>query len=306
MNVVPVVPRTWSTLVAVGLGLVVGACGGGDAGTEGAVSDDGPPDNDIYLAEIVFSEEGVTVSELENITARAGYDNQPSFTPDGTGLLYTAADEAGRTDIMRYDLGSGEADFLTMTYPESEYSATPLPTGDGFSVVRVEADSTQRLWAFDWDGQNPRVLSDLAPIGYHTWIGENHVVVFVLGDPPSLVALNLVNQDTWLLEESVGRSIQDIPNRGISWVSTGGETSMIQELDPASGAIRPLISPPGEGTDHAWAPDGTLLASDGGQLYWWRLGTREWTPVDMDSFEGELSRLAVSPDGTTLAVVGAR
>ena len=36
--------------------------------------------------------------------------------------------------------------------PESEYSATVMPGGQRFSVIRVEKDSTQRLWSFAIDG----------------------------------------------------------------------------------------------------------------------------------------------------------
>ncbi len=67
--------------------------------------------------------------------------------------------------------------------PESEYSATPLPDGSGLSVIRVEADSTQRLWRFDMDGANGSVvLEDVAPVGYHAWADQRTLVMFVLGE----------------------------------------------------------------------------------------------------------------------------
>lgn len=306
-----VVQRWRRAPVAVGLAIVSAAvvsCGP-DSSPESAASSSGTAietDFDVYLAEVEMGDSVVRVGPLVNVTDRAGYDNQPSFTPDGAGILYTAADESGRTDIMRYDLETGQTAFVTTTYPESEYSATPLPTGDGFSAIRVEADSTQRLWKFDWNGQNPTVVSDIAPAGYHAWFGESHVALFVLGSPPTLVGVNVTNGDQWILEESVGRSIQSIPGRGISWVATGGEEPILMELDPPSGATRPLIATVGEGHDHAWTPDGTLLMADGNQLYWWRVGASFWEPAIMEPFDGTISRLAVSPDGTKLALVGAR
>ena len=57
--------------------------------------------------------------------------------------------------------------------------------------------------------------------------------------------------------------------------------------------------------DYAWAPDGRLLMASGAALYALRPGEADWTLVR--SFEGlglaGITRLALSPDGTRLAVV---
>ena len=42
-----------------------------------------------------------------NITRSPGYDNQPSFTPDGAAILFTSNRGGTQTDIYRYDVGSG-------------------------------------------------------------------------------------------------------------------------------------------------------------------------------------------------------
>src|SRR5262249_9562032 len=111
------------------------------------------PDADVYLAALRVSGGQVSLGPLRNITQRAGYDNQPFFTRDSKGILYTARIDDKQTDIFRYDLQSQRTERVTNT-PEGEYSATPLP-GGGFSVIRVEPDSAQRLWRFDDAGSNP-------------------------------------------------------------------------------------------------------------------------------------------------------
>jgi Tol biopolymer transport system component len=50
----------------------------------------------------------------------AGYNNQPSFLPDGKTVLYTSF-RNGQTDIYRYDLSTGKTTQVTNT-TESEYS----------------------------------------------------------------------------------------------------------------------------------------------------------------------------------------
>jgi hypothetical protein len=93
--------------------------------------------------------------------------------------LFTSADTSGTTDIFRWDPKSNSVTRVTRT-PESEYSPTPF--GDwsgatGFCAVRVEADSTQRLWRFDLDGSNPRlVVSEVDSVGYFAWIDDGIAV----------------------------------------------------------------------------------------------------------------------------------
>ena len=60
-----------------------------------------PPGTDILL---VAMQDGQIVPEtVANLTDRDGYDNQPSFTPDGAFLLYTSSG-ANQTEIYRINL----------------------------------------------------------------------------------------------------------------------------------------------------------------------------------------------------------
>src|SRR6516225_261684 len=101
-----------------------------------------PPDTDVFLVDVHQQASILTFGKPENITHRPGYDNQPSFLPDGKALFYTSIRNGGTTDIYRYDIVSKTDHQITNT-PEGEYSATVMPGGASFSVIRVEADSTQ-------------------------------------------------------------------------------------------------------------------------------------------------------------------
>ena len=272
-----------------------------------AASAQAPPATDLWLAPMV---EGAPVPERAvNLTDRDGYDNQPSFTPDGQRILYTSFRD-GQTDIFRIDVATKTIRQVTHT-PESEYSPAVMPDGEGISVVRVEADGTQRLWAFARDGSAPRlVLADVAPVGYYAWADEHTLALFVLGDPPTL---QIADTRTGLAEtrvHAVGRSIRRIPGtREVSFIRKRSEDYWgVRALDVATRAVRP-IGPtlPGR-EDHAWTPDGRLLMADGAVLYRWDTLTRTWHPLADFSALGvtNITRLAVHPEGRLLAFVADR
>jgi hypothetical protein len=267
-----------------------------------------PPGTDIWLADLTRRPDGaLTLGEPVDVTPRPGYDNQPSFLPDGSSFWYTAADSTGQTDIWLHDMASGANRPVTATNPESEYSATYLGMGGGFSVVRVEADSTQRLWRFNMDGSNPSLLlPDVAPVGYQAWADDHTVVMYILGSPATLAIGDVSTGTTRTVAREIGRSIQRIPGTtDVSFVQhVGKDSTEVRRLNVRDGTST-LLAPGIQGTeDHAWTPDGTLLQAHGGILYMWRADARAWVQVADLSSEGlTLSRIAVSPDGKHIALV---
>jgi len=295
--------------------LALAACGGEppvDDSTEATtdpVAAEAPPGTDIWLATLSPGADGMLeIGTPANITNRAGYDNQPHFLSDGSGIWYTVIDDAGVADIWLHDLATGANTAVTTTAPESEYSATPMP-GGGFSAIRVEADSTQRLWHFDSDGGNASVLlEDLAPVGYHAWADDETVVMFVLGNPPTLQVGNAAASTAEVRGESIGRSIQRMPaSNDISFVQrVSQEESWITRLAHGSGDQDRLIEAIEGGDFHAWTPDGTLLMGHQTRLYAWTPGDEgDWQEIaDFSELGIEITRLAVSPDGSLIAIVG--
>jgi dipeptidyl aminopeptidase/acylaminoacyl peptidase len=268
----------------------------------------GPPSTDIWLVALTRPADGSAVALVgapRNLTARPGYDNQPSFTADGRDLLYTGSLAGGQTDICRVTLATGER-ACHRTDPESEYSPQPAP-GGGYSVVRVEADSTQRLWRFPAGGGPPQLLLPaLKPVGYYAWVGEHHVVAFVLGAPPTFQAADLRTGDARVVAQDVGRSIQRIPGtRSVSFPARDGLEWRLERYDVDTGT-RTVLTPAVAGAvDHVWVDGRLVLMAGGNRLYGWT--GDDWTLLHAFTEPGlqQITRLAVSPDGRWLALVGA-
>lgn len=265
-----------------------------------------PLDADIWVAELGSVDGSVSIGAVREAIHRQGYDNQPFFTPDGSAFWFTALDEhSGQTDIFRWGF-DGAFDQVTNSAPESEYSATPIPDGSGLSVIRVEADSTQRLWKIPFDGSEPTViLPDVAPVGYHAWAGPDTLALFVLGDPPTLQVADARTGSATIVAEGIGRSIRTIPGEhAVSFVRVPDDGPAMLTRWDTDGTLTPLVATIGGGDFHAWTPDGTVLMARGAEIHAWRPGEDDWTLIaDLSEHNVRVTRLAVSPDGRHIAMV---
>ena len=263
-----------------------------------------PPATEVYLTDLGgFG--------IINISNSPGYDNQPSFLPDGKSILFASNRDGRQTDIYRYELASKSLTQLTRT-AESEYSPLVAPDATSFSVVRVEADNTQRLWRFDLDGSNPRlVLTDVKPVGYHVWIDATHLGLFVLGGPGQPNTLQIADTASGKAEviaSTIGRGLFMRPGRKtLSFVSKQSTPWMIKELDPATRATTDVAPVVDGSEDYAWdpvSPDRVYMAR-GSKLFSFRNGV--WAEVvDFSAGRvGNITRLAMGPRGSNqLAIVG--
>ena len=268
------------------------------------------PGTDIWAFRISGDNPSIDLTSAVRVTRRPGYDNQPHFPPGERLILFTAIDSVGQADIWSHELSSGQEQNITRSAPESEYSATVMPSFARFSVIRVEADSTQRLWSFESGGTNPEVvLKDIQPVGYHAWIDDDRLALFILGNPATLQIASVAEGTTQVVARDIGRSLHKIPGREtvsfVQWTEPGN--GWIHEYDPATGETREL-APLLEGNEfYAWTPGGILVMARGSKLFSWMPDESEaWEEIaDLES-AGILgiTRISVSPAGRWIAVVG--
>jgi hypothetical protein len=266
-------------------------------GTSSALAQGG---TEIYLVELHHAAGQVTVGDPVNITNRKGYDNQPAFSRDGKSLFYTVIDSSGQADIFRYDVASRATSRVTNT-PESEYSPTSLRDG-GISVIRVERDSTQRLWKFR-NGDATLLLPNVKPVGYHAWLDDQWLALFVLGNPNTLRIAKVGNDTAVIAAYSIGRALQRLPGtRDISFVQRGADSVMhMRVFRAATGKIDDWGVLPDGGEYHLHLNSGSILATAGTRLYQ-RAGA-EWREVAEFKTLGPISRIALSADERLLAIV---
>ncbi|MGH7710797.1 MAG: TolB family protein [Gemmatimonadaceae bacterium] len=278
-----------------------------------AVAAQGPPSTDVYLARLLRSQGRLTLGAIRNVTRRVGYDNQPSFAPDSRTLYFASNRGDGQTDIWQIDMATLRERRVTRT-PESEYSPAVTPDGRGVSVVRVERDSTQRLWRFPLGaGRACLVLDQAKPVGYYAWANDSVVAMFILGRPASLQLGNIDAGWADTIARNIGRSLHRVPgSERISFVDKADSSIWwIRSLDPATRQTAPLAPLPSNVEDYVWTPRGELLTSDGkATILAWNPNPAQpnyaiWRAIGaMDStVAGKITRLAVSPNGRWIAIV---
>jgi dipeptidyl aminopeptidase/acylaminoacyl peptidase len=267
-----------------------------------------PPSTDIFLVDVLKRGSQLALGAPVNITFRPGYDNQPSFTPDGKSLLFTSQRENEQTDIYRYEL-AGRLTTRVINTTESEYSPTVTPDEKSFSVIRVEADKTQRLWQFMLAGGPPAlVLTNIKPVGYHVWLDANTLALFVLGQPNTLQLVDVKTEKAEVLTQSIGRALHRLPGQPsqFSFVHKAEKEWWVKAYDLKTRQTTNLIKTLPGSEDCVWLPNGTLLMAQGSKLYKWQRGKdADWQLVADLAEAGvtSITRLAVNAKGDKLALV---
>lgn len=264
------------------------------------------PGTDIWMLHI----DGNQISRAEPLIQRPGYDNQPAFDPTGSYVYYArgefADDGLGYTDIWRINLDTHNQEPVTRT-STSEFSPTPLPMAPGISVVRVQADGAQQLWSVFPDSERPeQQIVSAEPVGYHAWLGNDSLALFVLGDPE----LGETNRlELWQPSTDSGKRIASDIGRGLQ-VNRRGELLYVQipaqitrlQLNQSPVTVVGLHE---NGQDFALGRDYSLWHGSGSKLYRRLPGETGWQLMaDLRQFGlSGITRIAINPAGNRLAVV---
>jgi hypothetical protein len=265
---------------------------------------------EVYLAQLNRDVMPPSGGTAENISNNPGYDNQPSFTPDGKAILFTSNRDGKQTDIYRYELATKALTELTHT-PESEYSPVVTPDGKTFSVIRVEADTTQRLWRFDLDGSNPRrVMTNVTGVGYQAWLDGTHIAVFIVGangQPNTLQLADTTTDSAVLIDSNPGHGLALKPGAASPTVTyvckTDAQHWVVKEFSLADRTPKVVMDAVPGSEDLAWDPvygsgPGSRLFTPKGAHLMVSLGGQPWREAGDFSLAGvdRITRLAINPN----------
>jgi len=300
--------RDCARQVAFGVLIIAGAWVAARSQTPTASPAPTPPASDIFIIDLK-GEKKLKLGQPIKITSEAGYNNQPSFLPDGQSILYTSIKDK-QADIYRYDINRGATTQITRT-PESEYSPTLMPDGKSISVVRVEADGTQRLWKFPLAGGEPSlILENIKPVGYHLWIDDHTLALFILGKPNTLQLVDLRTGKAEVIADNPGRILRRIPNENrFSFVQKVSDREwLVKSFDLKTHEMSTVIKTFPSVEDYAWTPAGLLLMANGSKLFSRQKSDWAWVEIADLSNAGlkSITRIAVSPKGDRIAVVARR
>lgn len=267
------------------------------------------PETEIFLFDYDADASGDALSGGANVTNRAGYDNQPYFTKDSATFLYSR-DDGTQTDIWEYDIASATHTQVT-AFPESEFSPTPSPDNRTISMVFERSNSIWQVERSDPDA--PRWTLEAAgvsePVGYfaRNWETDD---VFYWSRYGFNVALTSADEPAYhfISGHAVPATPHLIPGTSeFSFVHRQtNEQVWIKAFDPQTKAVRPLTPIVGTNANYTWAPDGSILQIEGTVLHRWREGDDGWEQVSDLADHGiqSANRIAVSPDGKRIAIVG--
>lgn len=273
-----------------------------------------PSNTDVWVFDLSYSNSAkvYTAGVGTNISSNPGYDNQPMFSPAGDYLLYSSDRGKGQTDIYRYDFYSRQNELFKET-TNSEFSPTFVPGNKYISSVVVEADSSQHLWRFHKaTKEGKQLLPKVDKIGYHCWLDERTVFLFMLGDPFTLVMADVKSNQTKRVAGNIGRSMatyRSPKKKYLLFTQIGTDGKMMIKGTNTGGVVDKEFEPIPvlEGSqdfivDHI----GNILMAKGSKLYGWTIGeSKAWREMADFSHAGlkNITRLSISKGGERIAVV---
>lgn len=264
-----------------------------------------PPDTDIYIAELRLSPGSAEMGPPTNATQRTGYDNQPWFTPDGSGFWYARWDGV-ETDVYLYDLAAGTSAQVTRT-PWGEYSPSPADADGGIFAVGGGGDPLQMgLWRYSASGEPVEPLV-IRTVGYYGIFDEELLFAWLNDGAGTLIHVDRRDGTVTPFREGVAPGPpRRIPGEAaMSFLEANMTGQMtVMRLEPRTLEITPIMPAVGDGRDFVWTPDGRILMGEGNAIFIRDPnGDNTWTEVARVPELDEITRLAVSADGERIALV---
>ncbi len=260
------------------------------------------PKTDLWLANINANQPTSLAGPPVKINTTVGYNNQPHFSVDGNVIYYTREvtlpNGIAQTDIAAFNLRTRTTTMVNQTM-ESEYSPTPIPGRNALSVIQVEADQKQRLWAISLtNGEMELLLPDAEPVGYHAWMNDQQVAMFILGDSFDLYTAKLQEAGSSKVASNIGRTLRRHPENGdIIFVDKNTEPWKISIYHSVTNSIQTIMPLFPDSEDFTVDRNGAYWTGNGSKLYRRSPMDARWELITDFGAYGvrNISRLAISP-----------
>ncbi len=257
------------------------------------------PTTNIYLFDYLTTEDNtVLLHDPRIITSNNlnGYNNQPHWFNNEQLYITRQLASQTQTDIVIKDLDRETETLFTKTR-QSEYSPTPTPDGTHLSCIRVEDDGIQVLWQYPLDRSHAgkRILRHIQDIGYHLWINETELVLFIVGAPHKFVLASTEHTDTYEISAKIGRSFGKMMNRHVLFVyKYTDEIWHLKAYNPITKRSGFIAETPKGSEDFALLDGDTILMAKGSKLSEMKTPYTSWIEIaDLTSYDiGNISRLA--------------
>ena len=260
---------------------------------------------EIILFDVTINATGITLSNPVNITNHKGYDNQPFFYK--TNIYYSSQEDSSQMDIKKYDYLQKSTSTITHT-EENEFSPTITPDKKFISCILQRKNGKQDLVKYPVNGGAPILLIDNVKVGYHAWLNNNSVLLFVLEDTSTngLHYYNVATKENKKLSTDIGRSLQKVPGKqAVSFIKKTPREWLIREYDATTKKIITIMPALHNHEFIAWTNKGLALMSDANDIYFAKQGNNNWKKVNINGVIPlkNISRLALNELNTKLAVV---
>ncbi|MFM9907880.1 MAG: TolB family protein [Chitinophagaceae bacterium] len=266
--------------------------------------------SEIYMFDLESKNNMLKLSKPVNITNHKGYDNQPFFHPSKPLIYYSSFNDSGRSDINYYNYRANKTIQFTNT-PEREYSPILTPDGKFISCIIQWEQGEQELGKYPVKGGKPETIIATLKVGYHVWIDEQRLLLFVLGDSNQnfLHYFNLSTKEDKVIANNPGRSLHKIPGtNSFSFIEkVNKEEWLIKKFTPSTNELSTIIHTLAGREDITWLNNGIIISSDGNNLFYFDTKSNSgWQPIIVENklpaIKG-ISRLSVNSTNTKLAVV---
>jgi dipeptidyl aminopeptidase/acylaminoacyl peptidase len=267
----------------------------------------------LWLVDLHWTGYHLSVGVPVKLTHDEGSNSQPSFTPDGRAVVFSAVRDTGpnaRSDIYRIDLATRAETRVTHT-PENENSPTVNERGEYVAVRWQPATLFKEFgpWVYAADGTPKRaVLRAPDTTGYYTPLPNGD---YALTRPKSKTFTLALFDSTSGAIVDVDSGLPALPamripgENALSYVriDAAGAHNVIRRLDLATRATATLGPTLVGRTAHAWvAGHQTILMAKGSTLYARAARDTTWravTTFDNPELRGA-SAYVVSPKGDKL------